>query len=113
VESSDPSWQSATAFPSIYDDAVAPSCQMPPALWLIPASWGHIDNSPPIGPEFWRAVVAVLPPSLIFGALYQVYGALVAFRWGAALAVLAVVFLVGVNEPGKVRDTVNPWRNLR
>src|SRR5262249_43773805 len=42
--------------------------------------------------------IATLPSSLIFGALYQVYGALVAFGWGAALALVAVVLLLGVRE---------------
>jgi hypothetical protein len=40
--------------------------------------------------------IATLPASLIFGALYQVYGALVAFGWGADLALVAVVLLAGV-----------------
>jgi MFS family permease len=40
--------------------------------------------------------IATLPASLIFGALYQVYGALAAFGWGAALALVAVVLLAGV-----------------
>jgi hypothetical protein len=39
-----------------------------------------------------------LPASLIFGALYQVHGALVAFGSGAALALIAVMLLVGVKE---------------
>jgi MFS family permease len=42
--------------------------------------------------------IVTLPASLIFGALYQVYGALVAFAWGAALALAAAVVLVGVKE---------------
>ena len=45
--------------------------------------------------------IATLPSSLIFGALYQFFGALVAFGWGAALALVAVAILVGVNEQGK------------
>ena len=45
--------------------------------------------------------VATLPSSLIFGALYQVYGALAAFGWGAALALLAVILLTGVREQAK------------
>ncbi len=40
--------------------------------------------------------IATLPASLIFGTLYQVYGALAAFGWGAALALVAVVLLAGV-----------------
>jgi MFS family permease len=40
--------------------------------------------------------IAILPASLIFGALYQVYGALLAFGWGAALALVAVALLAGV-----------------
>ena len=42
--------------------------------------------------------VATLPASLIFGALYQEWGAKVAFAWGAALALLGVVLLAGVKE---------------
>jgi MFS family permease len=40
--------------------------------------------------------IATLPASLIFGALYQVFGALAAFGWGAALALIAVILLTGV-----------------
>jgi MFS family permease len=40
--------------------------------------------------------IATLPASLIFGRLYQVYGALTAFGWGAALAFVAAVLLMGV-----------------
>jgi len=42
-----------------------------------------------------RHRIATLPASLIFGALYQVYGALTAFGWGATLALVAVVLLAG------------------
>lgn len=42
--------------------------------------------------------IATLPASLIFGALYQVYGTLAAFGWGAALALVAVALLAGVKE---------------
>ena len=45
--------------------------------------------------------IATLPSSLIFGALYQVYGAQVAFGWGAALALIAVILLVGVKARAK------------
>src|SRR6516162_8533462 len=38
--------------------------------------------------------IATLPSSLIFGALYQAFGALVAFGWGAGLALVAVVILI-------------------
>jgi MFS family permease len=41
--------------------------------------------------------IATLPSSLIFGALYQFCGALVAFCWGAVLALIAVIIMVGVN----------------
>jgi hypothetical protein len=57
--------------------------------------------------------IAVLPSSLIFGALHQVYGALVAFGWGAGLALIAVVLLVVVNEPDNLTGTVNPGRSFR
>jgi predicted MFS family arabinose efflux permease len=45
--------------------------------------------------------VATLPSSLIFGALYQVYGALAAFGWGVALAIVAVVLLTLVRATRK------------
>ena len=44
--------------------------------------------------------VATLPSSLIFGALYQVFGALAAFGWGAALALVGVILLTGVKGQG-------------
>ncbi len=40
--------------------------------------------------------VAALPSSLIFGALYQAFGPLTAFGWGAALAAIAALMLLGV-----------------
>jgi MFS family permease len=40
--------------------------------------------------------VATLPASLIFGELYDLFGALVAFGWGAAMALLAAVVLAAV-----------------
>jgi MFS family permease len=46
--------------------------------------------------------IAILPASLIFGALYEYRGALTAFGWGAALAFVAVVLLVGVRERRKI-----------
>jgi predicted MFS family arabinose efflux permease len=42
--------------------------------------------------------IATLPSSLIFGALYQVYGALAAFAWGAIMALFAVVLVSAVRE---------------
>ncbi len=45
--------------------------------------------------------IATLPSSLIFGALYQFSGALAAFGWGAALALVAVILLTGVKEQDK------------
>jgi len=44
--------------------------------------------------------IATLPSSLIFGALYQVYGALAAFAWGAGLALVAAVLLLGIQPQG-------------
>lgn len=41
--------------------------------------------------------IATFPSSLIFGALYQVYGAVVAFTWGAGLALLAAILLTMVS----------------
>ena len=43
--------------------------------------------------------IATLPSSLIFGALYQFCGPLVAFGWGAALALVAAILMLGVKEP--------------
>jgi MFS family permease len=42
--------------------------------------------------------IAALPSSFIFGALYQYGGALTAFGWGAALALVAALLLLGVRE---------------
>ena len=49
--------------------------------------------------------IATLPSSLIFGALYQVYGAFVAFAWGAGLAMIALLLLVRVK--GKPKASVS------
>jgi MFS family permease len=46
--------------------------------------------------------IATLPASLIFGALYQIYGAFAAFVWGAALALLAITLLFVVTDKIKV-----------
>ena len=43
--------------------------------------------------------VAALPASLLFGWLYQELGPLVAFGWGAALALLAACLLLAVRVP--------------
>jgi len=43
--------------------------------------------------------IATLPASLIFGALYQFFGPLVAFGWGSALALIAVMLMLRVKEP--------------
>lgn len=40
--------------------------------------------------------IATLPANLIFGALYEHWGALAAFGWGAAQALMAVALLTGV-----------------
>jgi MFS family permease len=42
--------------------------------------------------------IATLPASLIFGGLYQMYGALAAFGWGAALSLVAVAILAAVKK---------------
>lgn len=44
--------------------------------------------------------IAALPSSLIFGALYESFGALAAFGWGAALALVAALMLAGVRRDG-------------
>lgn len=43
--------------------------------------------------------IAALPSSVIFGWLYERHGPLAAFGWGAALAALAALVLVGVQIP--------------
>jgi MFS family permease len=45
--------------------------------------------------------MATFPSSLIFGALYQLYGAGIAFAWGAAVAVAAAIVLAGVKGSTK------------
>jgi len=42
--------------------------------------------------------IAALPSSLIFGVLYEEFGPLVAFGWGAGLALVAVALLAGVRS---------------
>jgi MFS family permease len=42
--------------------------------------------------------LAALPSSLIFGALYEAYGAPLAFGWGAALAGVAALMLAGIGR---------------
>jgi predicted MFS family arabinose efflux permease len=48
---------------------------------------------------------ASLPSSWIFGILYEEYGALVAFGWGAGLAFLAAPLLLGVRTPARLRES--------
>jgi MFS family permease len=43
--------------------------------------------------------IGALPASLIFGALYQRFGPLPAFGWGAGLALVAVLILFAVRSP--------------
>lgn len=52
--------------------------------------------------------IAALPSSLIFGALYQYGGALTAFGWGASLALVAALLLVGVRERPKTALSALP-----
>jgi len=48
--------------------------------------------------------IVALPSSLVFGWLYEQYGPLIAFGWGAALATVAAVLLLGVPVPPVVSD---------
>jgi MFS family permease len=48
--------------------------------------------------------IATLPASLIFGALYQFYGSIASFTWGAGLALLAAMLLTMVSA-SRVRRT--------
>jgi MFS family permease len=43
--------------------------------------------------------IAALPSSLLFGWLYEDFGPLVAFGWGAGLALVATLLLPAVHEP--------------
>ena len=43
--------------------------------------------------------IAALPASLLFGWLYQDFGPVVAFGWGACLAIVAVILLLAVRVP--------------
>jgi MFS family permease len=43
--------------------------------------------------------ISALPSSLLFGWLYEDFGPLVAFGWGAGLALLAAFLLLAVREP--------------
>lgn len=42
--------------------------------------------------------IAALPSSMIFGLLYERFGALVAFGWGSGMALLAAILLLGVRQ---------------
>lgn len=48
--------------------------------------------------------IATLPASLIFGALYQYGGALVAFGWGASLALISAVLLIAIKPDRSFRS---------
>jgi predicted MFS family arabinose efflux permease len=48
--------------------------------------------------------VAALPSSLIFGGIYEKYGPVAAFGWGAALAVLAAALLFTIGTVKAVND---------
>ena len=48
--------------------------------------------------------IAALPSSLIFGWLYERLGAVTAFGWGAALALVAALLLFGIQARPKTRN---------
>ena len=50
--------------------------------------------------------VATLPSSLIVGALYQVFGAVAAFRWEVAMALAALALLTGGEATRKAAAAV-------
>jgi len=50
--------------------------------------------------------IATLPASLIFGAVYEAFGAWAAFGWGAALALVAGLVLAGVKGNRSSRCSV-------
>jgi hypothetical protein len=60
---------------------------------VISGRWYNVGNG-----------IASVPSSLIFGALYQYFGALAAFGWGAARALVAVALLAGVKRQPPPKD---------
>jgi MFS family permease len=48
--------------------------------------------------------IATLPASIIFGALYQYGGALLAFGWGAALALISAALLMAIRPTASSRS---------
>jgi MFS family permease len=42
--------------------------------------------------------ITTLPSSLLFGAIYEFWGPLAAFSWGAGLAIFATIFLIAVKS---------------
>ena len=68
--------------------------------WALPISADHSSDNGRRGLAFgwfnFAIGVAALPSSLIFGWIYERFGPLAAFGWGAGMAVLATVLLVGL-----------------
>jgi MFS family permease len=64
---------------------------------------GHLTPSERKGLAFgwfnFAVGIAALPSSLIFGWLYQQFGGLVAFGWGAMMAVVAAMILFAIRSP--------------
>lgn len=54
--------------------------------------------------------IATLPSSLIFGMLYQYCGPLVAFLWGAGLALIAAILLTTLRHQDSLPKSVKGWR---
>jgi predicted MFS family arabinose efflux permease len=47
--------------------------------------------------------IAALPSSLIFGGVYEKFGPIAAFGWGAGLALVAAAILLCVRLPSQSR----------
>lgn len=84
----------AWAFFLIY--AVFYSLTEPAEKTLIANLVGPAEKGLAFGWYNFTIGIAALPSSLVFGALYEYGGPLVAFGWGAALALVAVTLLSGV-----------------
>jgi MFS family permease len=59
---------------------------------------GHQHRGLAFGWYHFAVGIAALPASLVFGWIYQLFGAFAAFGWGASLAMVAAVMLMGVRK---------------
>lgn len=77
-----------------------------PAEKTLVTHWAGVEQSGLAFGWFNFAIgVAALPSSLIFGWLYQRFGAMPAFGWGAGLAMLATVLLLAIRSDARTPPT--------